>query len=191
LQNLQKLENYGKMLIIASPGETNTQIRASSPKGLPAIANGELPMVDKGKEGLLQGQVDALDAERLNVKDQLDRERLRRVTSDVIDTITSPEFVEKMRLARISADEGGGLDAASKLLSLDGLRGAGVDIPKDFRLTSRVFEDRAAGFNLELNSGQLGGRALPSALVRARPDWGACAGAGGFGHCGCAGFRID
>jgi hypothetical protein len=135
------------------------------------------------KETILRDKLEEIEQQRTYAKDQLDRERVMRVTNEVIETITSPGFVEKMRLARVSADDGGGLDEAAKLLSIDGLRDAGVDIPKDFRLTSRVFEDRTAGFKLELNSelsNVLGGRA--------RVSWGGCAGAGGLSFCGCGGF---
>lgn len=136
------------------------------------------------EKALSQSKLKALETEHLQVKGQLDRERLKIVTNSVVDTITSPEFVEKMRLARIEADEGGGLDTAANLLSIDGLRQAGVDIPKDFRLTSRVFEDRQTGFRLELKSDpklKLGGEEPVLA-------WGACAGGGGLTFCGCGGF---
>ena len=123
-----------------------------------------------------------LQAQALQAKEQLDRARLIRITGEVIETITSPEFVERMRQARAAADEGAGMNAAAELLSLEGLRNAGVEIPADFRLTSRVFEDRAAGFRLELNSD----------IGVIRPDeplgWGGCAGGGGLSFCGCGGF---
>ena len=128
------------------------------------------------KERMLQDKL-------TDAKGQLDRERLMRVSSEVINTITSPEFVEKMRKARISANEGGGLEEAAKLLSIDGLREAGVDIPTDFRLTSRVFEDRATGFKLELKSDLRTSRPGTEPL-----GWGACAGGGGLTFCGCGGF---
>jgi hypothetical protein len=114
-------------------------------------------------------------------KDQLDRERLTRVTGEVVETITSPEFVERMRKARLAADAGSELDVAANLLSIEGLRAAGANIPADFRLTSRIFEDREQGFRLELRS-TLGTDAI------SQLGWGACAGAGGLSFCGCGGF---
>lgn len=122
--------------------------------------------------------------EKMSEKDQLDRERLMRVTSDVITTITDPGFVDKMRQARKGADKGEGLDAAAKLLSLDGLRKAGVDVPKDFRLTSRVFEDKVEGFRIDIREPlvRLPGGGVPPL------QWGACGGAGGLTFCGCGGF---
>lgn len=136
----------------------------------------------QGRERLLQDRLDSIEKERTDAKDQLNRERLMRVTSEVIDTITSPEFVEKMRQARISADEGGGLEAAARLLSIDGLREVGVDIPADFRLTSRVFEDRTTGFKFELTDPLI----RPGGLEPL--GWGGCAGGGGLTFCGCGGF---
>jgi hypothetical protein len=121
-----------------------------------------------------------IEKARTDAKGQLDRERLLRVTNEVIETITSPDFVERMRQARMSADKGGGMDEAAKLLSLEGLRAAGVDIPEDFRLTSRIFEDRATGFRLNIDDLKVGGL---------EPlGWGACAGGGGLTFCGCGGF---
>jgi hypothetical protein len=122
-------------------------------------------------------------AEPHNEKAELDRQRLLKVTGDVIQTITSPAFVEKMRLARIDFEAGKGLDAGAKLLSIEGLREAGVDIPADFRMTSRIFEDRVQGTRFELKSD------APS-----EPDqisWGVCGGAGGpIISCGCSGWQV-
>ncbi len=144
-----------------------------NPKDKPNANQGNTP--DLEKERLLQDRVQ-------QAKDQLDRERLMRVTGQVIETITSPAFVERMRKARQAADEGCELDTAADLLSIKGLRDAGVDIPEDFRLTSRVFEDREQGFRLELNSdARLGPGGSPL-------GWGGCAGAGGLTFCGCGGF---
>jgi hypothetical protein len=129
----------------------------------------------------LQEKIDRLDAERASVKSQLDRERLTAVTNQVIETITSDAFIERMRKARERASDDDGFKAASELLSLEGLRRAGAEIPDDFRLTSRVFEDKVQGLRWEIkpdlrapHGGALG--------------WGACAGAGGLTFCGCGGF---
>jgi len=123
-----------------------------------------------------------LDEERRLVKGQLDRKRLMVVTNDVIETITSDAFVEKMRAARDASDKDGGMDAVSKLLSLEGLRGAGAKIPDDFRLTSRIFEDKVRGERFEIGP-------ITSKIPDMDPlGWGACAGAGGLSFCGCGGF---
>ena len=79
--------------------------------------------------------------EKAELKGDLDRDRLMAATNTVIETITSPEFVEKMRQAREAAEKDGGYEAVAKILSLEGLRAAGAKIPEDFRLTSRIFED--------------------------------------------------
>jgi hypothetical protein len=135
------------------------------------------------REEAAKQQLDGLDQQRANVKNQLDRERLVRVTGSVIETITSPVFVEKMRQARKAAAEGAGMDAAAEFLSLEGLRAAGADIPPDFRMTSRVFEDRAEGIRTEIRAAAPG----PNDPV---PQWGGCAGAGGLTFCGCGGFQV-
>ena len=127
----------------------------------------------------LEANLAAIETQRIEAKGQLDRERLTRVTSDLIETITSPEFIENMRVARKEADAGAGMDVASELLSINALRRAGVDIPNDFRMTSRVFEDKSDGFRLEIKDlGDIGGPL----------SWGACGGAGGLTFCGCGGF---
>jgi hypothetical protein len=137
----------------------------------------------KEREEAAKQQLDELDEQRANVKNQLDRERLVRVTGSVIETITSPAFVEKMRQARKAATEGAGMDAAAEFLSLEGLRAAGADIPPDFRMTSRVFEDRVEGLRTEIRAAAPG----PNDPV---PQWGGCAGAGGLTFCGCGGFQV-
>jgi D-alanyl-D-alanine dipeptidase len=129
----------------------------------------------------LAQDIPALQAQMLEAKGQLDRARLQKVTSDVIQTITDPAFVEKMRQARAAADKGAGVDVAANLLSIEGLREAGVDIPTDFRLTSRVFEDYEQGVRFVIDSP----RGLPGVAPVA---WGGCAGAGGLSFCGCGGF---
>ena len=125
----------------------------------------------------------AVGEEKLIAKRELDRERLVRVTNSLIETITSEGFVEKMRVARLQADSGAGMDTAADLLSIASLREAGLDIPDDFRMTSRVFEDREAGLRIEkfdhLNMDPIDIDPL---------GWGACGGAGGLTFCGCGGF---
>jgi hypothetical protein len=133
-------------------------------------------------ERRLQDRINQLDNERIQVKSQLDRERLVRVTNGVIETITSPEFIERMQQARMMADSSEGYDAVAKLLTLESLRAAGAEIPDDFRLTSRVFEDKVNGVRFELKSDLTGIPGLEPL------GWGACGGAGGLTFCGCGGF---
>jgi hypothetical protein len=138
-------------------------------------------MAENEKEKRLQaklGRMERLLAKR-GAADQLDRERLMKVTTNLIETLTEPAFVEKMRQARLAAGEGAGLDTASRLLSIEGLREAGADIPPDFRLTSRHFEDRVEGTRIDLTS-----RFEPGEPV----GFEACGGGGGLLWCGCGGF---
>ena len=100
-----------------------------------------MPSTDKIKDRL----------EKAELKGQLDRDRLMAATNTVIETITSPEFVEKMRQAREEAEKDGGYEAVAKILSLEGLRAAGAKIPEDFRLTSRIFEDKVSGQRFEIS----------------------------------------
>ena len=112
---------------------------------------------------------------------QIDRERLTTITNSLIQTITSPKFIERMRQFRERAGANPDLGAAADLMSLESLRSAGAELPADFRLTSRVFEDGETGLKLDIKSGELqteGGPIL---------KWGACAGGGAATVCGCAG----
>ncbi|MEI9994467.1 MAG: hypothetical protein WDM91_07725 [Rhizomicrobium sp.] len=137
-------------------------------------------MQTRPQETALAAQIASIDTQRAEVKSQLDRERLVRVTNSVIETITSPQFIEKMRQAREKIAGGAGIETAGQLLSLESLRGAGAEIPEDFRLTSRVFEDKASGMRFEAHP--------VSSLEQGTAAWGACAGAGGLTFCGCGGF---
>ena len=56
-----------------------------------------------------------------------------------------------MRQAWEEAEKGGGYEAVAKILSLEGLRAACAKIPKDFRLTSRIFEDKVRGERFEIS----------------------------------------
>jgi hypothetical protein len=142
-------------------------------------------MPESSEEQQLRAELAVQDRARQAVKDRLDREQLRRVTNDMIQAITSPEFVERVRLARAASDRGEGMDAAVRLLSIEGLREAGVDIPEDFRMTSRVFEDREQGVRISMDEP----RALESEGIEVL-SWGSCAGAGGLTFCGCGGFSV-
>jgi len=142
-------------------------------------------MADLEAERRLSLKMEELDRERLVVKHQLDRERLTKITGNLIDTITSPAFVERMRAFRQRAAGGASFSEAGDLMSLENLRAAGAEIPDDFRLTSRVFEDREAGFRVEFKPPSIDDlRASTGGGVVA---WGACAGGGAATVCGCAG----
>lgn len=139
-------------------------------------------MAQVKQQTTLETRMADLDAKRAEVKHQLDRERLVKITGSVIETITSPEFIERMRVVREKAANGDGLEEVGKMLTLEGLRKAGADIPDDFRLTSRVFEDRVNGLRFEVTP-KLDGISPIDPL-----GWGACAGGGAATVCGCGGF---
>src|SRR3954447_6860118 len=71
--------------------------------------------------------------------DRLDPERLKKVTAELVESLTSPEFIEQAYAVR-NAPESERLAEASRRLSVQGLREAGVRLPKDMRLSSRYFE---------------------------------------------------
>lgn len=111
---------------------------------------------------------------------QIDRARLKKITRELVDAITSPEVLERMKKFRTQAARGATFDAAGDIMSLESLRAAGADLPADFRLTSRVFEDRERGIKFEI-------RPPVTDLPGGQVSWGACAGGGAATVCGCAG----
>ena len=111
----------------------------------------------------------------------IDRERLTTITNSLIKTITSPQFIERMRQFREKAATKPDFGAAADLMSLESLRAAGAELPPDFRLTSRVFEDAATGLKLDIRPTQ------QQAVDGSKLEWGACAGGGAATICGCAG----
>jgi len=137
-------------------------------------------MATTERQQKLKLRMDELERERVIVKQQLDRDRLNKITGDLIETITSPRFIDRMREFRARAAVGASLQEAGDLLSLESLRDAGAEIPADFRLTSRVFEDRETGLRVDIRSPFGDGVGDPIA-------WGACAGGGAATVCGCAG----
>ena len=155
--------------------------RGSRPEPPPGSDPASMALVG-AKEEQLYAELEQIEQQRRDTKRQLDRERLMRVTSDLVSTLTAPEFIEKMRAARQEAEGGAGLDRAGDLLSLSNLRRAGVDIPDDFRLTSRIFEDEVEGIRIEVQD-RLGGD-LDSLGLKV------CGGGGTLGICACGGFKV-
>lgn len=70
---------------------------------------------------------------------EVDRARLHAITDRLSTILTSPEFLEQVRWV-FEAPEEERLVAASQRLSVKALRGLGLDLPKDFRVSSRYFE---------------------------------------------------
>jgi hypothetical protein len=70
---------------------------------------------------------------------EVDAERLREITNRLISVLTSPEFIEQARSV-YEAPEKERLVVASQRLSVDALRSLGLDLPDDFRVSSRYFE---------------------------------------------------
>lgn len=112
----------------------------------------------------------------------LDRDRLTKISNELISAITSPEVIERMQAFRKQAARGATFSEAGDLMSLESLKAAGAKLPDDFRITSRVFEDRKDGTKFEIKIPRRAETGIPDHLA-----WGACAGGGAATVCGCAG----
>lgn len=130
----------------------------------------------------LSEKLTTLNAELTRVKSLLERERISRVATNMIETITSPAFVEKMLAAGQKTDAGAGLESMKDLLAIDELRKAGAEIPDDFRIASRVFEDKSQGLRIEVT---------PQRDSTSRPAaGGVCGGFGRGAICACGGIEF-
>ncbi len=120
-----------------------------------------------------------------DVSSQFDVARLRKITDDMINAITSPPFVEAMRKLREAAP-GARLSEGAKLLSVESLRAAGVPLPKDMLISSRYFEPDTGNV---IDGGDFRMGDLPKAGPggEAAPGIGGCACGGGLTFCGGAG----
>jgi hypothetical protein len=130
----------------------------------------------------LETELKDLDSKRVIVKEALNRDRLNEITNNIIETISSPKFMERMKSFRDKAAvEGVDFAEAGNIMSIESLKEAGATIPDDFRLTSRVFEDREIGLKIEFNDPKR--RIMDVGPVAV----GACGGAGGLSFCACGG----
>lgn len=139
-------------------------------------------MTSKKKTELLEVELKNLDNKRIKVKEQLSRDRLEKITNDIVTTISSPKFMKSMKLFREKAKEKDfDLAEAGNIMSIESLKAAGASIPDDFRLTSRVFEDSELGIRMKIDHFD------PLKGIGDTLAVGACGGAGGLTFCGCAG----
>jgi hypothetical protein len=102
--------------------------------------------------------------------------------------LIEPKFLTRMREVR-NAPEGERLRAAAMFLSIDALRNAGVDLPKDMRIASRYFEENFQG---DAGASVQGGSVPRGSTAGGQTPLGVCAG-GGAGNpptCGCAGNTV-
>ncbi len=101
--------------------------------------------------------------------DPLDAERLRSITTEMIEALTSPEYLEQVQAVR-EAPEEERLVEASNRLSVDALRAAGVRLPRDMRISSRYFEE---SFPSAVEFGDTPGAEpnVVNELNRIRPGW--------------------
>ncbi len=123
---------------------------------------------------------------------EFDSARLRQMTDQMIDAITSPGFVEAMRQLRQAPVEQR-LAQGAKLLNPAKLRTAGVPLPDGMRITSRYFEPGKPEV-IEVPEGGRPRRVTRSTIkgdvlgIGGDPlSWGACACGGGLSFCGGAG----
>lgn len=114
-----------------------------------------------------------------------DIQRLRQITDEMINAITSPPFVEAMRKLREAAP-GARLSEGAKLLSTGALRDAGVPLPKDMLISSRYFEPDT-GKVIDGGDFKMGEIPKPAPGGQNAPGIGGCACGGGLTFCGGAG----
>ena len=141
-----------------------------------------------------------------------DAEKLRAMTNEIIEAITSDEFLSRMESMR-EATLQERLEMAQKLLSVEGLRKAGVDLPEGMRISSRYFEEdvgvfefgnvrefdeqnaevlatsseKLAGVSLEVASMRTEDARLLCVLSTGNVVMGTCGGAGAASICACGG----
>ncbi|QBK30394.1 hypothetical protein [Roseitalea porphyridii] len=117
--------------------------------------------------------------------DELEVERLKKMSSEMIDAISSPAFVEAMRKLKETPVEDR-LKVGAKLLDPKRLRKEGVPLPDDMRISSRYFEPGKPVISVDDAGAFTGTRSeLPN-----DPDVvavGGCACGGGLSFCGGAG----
>ncbi|MFM0140603.1 hypothetical protein [Caballeronia grimmiae] len=97
----------------------------------------------------------------------LTRESLQKETDAVLDAITHPAFLERMQSFRATPLEERYAMAASNLTP-EALKSAGVPMPPDMRVSSRVFEEGEGGNRASVDVEQ--GRKIISLIDANRPD---------------------
>jgi hypothetical protein len=114
----------------------------------------------------------------------LDPDHLQKVTAEMIETITSPAFVEAMRKMKAApADQK--LSEGARLLNPDTLRKAGVPLPDGMRITSRYFEPGSEAIDVNAHGAFLA--TDPANPLRLAAQAGVCACGGAATVCGGAG----
>ena len=71
---------------------------------------------------------------------KLDRTTLVLMTNDIIESLTTEEMISRM-LEFKSLESGRTREESSRILSVDDLVASGAHLPRNFRLTSRYFEE--------------------------------------------------
>lgn len=98
--------------------------------------------------------------------EELDPQRLREITEQMLRAMTSPEFVEQLQAVR-NARGDRQLAEASQRLTPEALREAGVDLPDGMRISSRYFEE---DYDFPIELGDIGdGPNIVNALNEAQP----------------------
>lgn len=96
---------------------------------------------------------------------ELDPQALRDLASKMVESITSPAYVEAMRALK-SAPAGKRLDEAMRRLTPEALRAQGVPLPEGMRISSRYFESGLAPIEL----GEAGDPNLLTKLHAVEPE---------------------
>ena len=79
---------------------------------------------------------------------KLDSESLRKESDKILRSLTSPQFLEQLEEVRRTPPDRR-IAEATRRLTPEALRKAGVDLPEGVRLSSRYFEE-GEDFNIEL-----------------------------------------
>jgi len=98
--------------------------------------------------------------------DDLDPDRLKAITDQMVEAITSPPYVEAMRVVK-SVEGDRRLEEAMRRLTPSALKEQGVPLPEGMRISSRYFEEGFKPIEVGEVSGQ---RNLLTELYAADPE---------------------
>ncbi|MFE4023243.1 hypothetical protein ACFXPZ_38600 [Streptomyces sp. NPDC059101] len=100
--------------------------------------------------------------------EELQAEKIREITQQIVDIVTSPQFVEAVR-AVSSAPEDQRLLEGSRRLSPQALRQQGIELPDGMRMSSRYFEEGLLPSPVEYGDGPDGTLNITNSLNADEP----------------------
>lgn len=118
---------------------------------------------------------------------ELDAKKLKAITNELVDAISSPPFVAAMKKLK-KTPVANRLAVASKTLTPTVLSAAGVKMPQGMRITSRYFEAGSPDIIQVTDHGATLVHVSSVPGTGGGPgSWGGCACGGGLTFCGGAG----